>query len=191
MLNKISRTLQNLYRNQKGMTGLETAIILIAFVTVASVLSYSVLSAGIFSAEKGKEAVYKGLDQAQGNLLLKGDVLATSEGGENIDEVIFNVALTIPNQVMDMDAVVVNYWDSEVHAEGLNVEMAVSSGSTERGTVGMLEGDEQFTVTVTLPDDAEIGAYDTFYIQIIPPTGATLTVKRSVPGVVLGTTDLY
>ena len=39
-----------LTRNQRGITGLETAIILIAFVVVASVFAYTVLSAGIFSA---------------------------------------------------------------------------------------------------------------------------------------------
>ena len=46
-------------KGQKGITGLETAIILIAFVTVAAVLAYTVLSAGIFSSERGKEAVIK------------------------------------------------------------------------------------------------------------------------------------
>ncbi|MDD5189776.1 MAG: hypothetical protein PHE50_01895 [Dehalococcoidales bacterium] len=191
MYNKISRKLQDLKLNQRGMTGLETAIILIAFVTVASVLAYAVLSAGIFSAEKGKETVYKGLDQAQGNLMVKGNVLAISADSTNIDSVILNVALTIPNQKIDMDTVVVNYWDSETHAEGLAVDMALSEGSTERGTANMLEGDEQFTVTITLPDAAAIGAYDAFNIQMIPPSGATLTIRRSLPGTVEKTTDLY
>ena len=58
-MNKINRFFKGLHRGQKGITGLETAIILIAFVTVASVLAYSVLSAGIFSSEKGKETVYQ------------------------------------------------------------------------------------------------------------------------------------
>ena len=53
---------------KKGITGLETAIILIAFVTVAAVLAYSVLSAGIFSSEKGKQAVYSGLAQAKASM---------------------------------------------------------------------------------------------------------------------------
>jgi archaeal flagellin FlaB len=43
--------LMRLHRSQRGITGLETAIILIAFVVVASVFAYTVLSAGIFSAE--------------------------------------------------------------------------------------------------------------------------------------------
>ncbi|HUV53535.1 MAG TPA: archaellin/type IV pilin N-terminal domain-containing protein, partial [Dehalococcoidia bacterium] len=39
-------------RDERGITGLETAIILIAFVVVASVFAYTVLSAGIFSSQK-------------------------------------------------------------------------------------------------------------------------------------------
>ena len=39
-------------RGEKGITGLETAIILIAFVVVASVFAYTVLSAGLFASQK-------------------------------------------------------------------------------------------------------------------------------------------
>ena len=34
--------------DERGITGLETAIILIAFVVVASVFAYAVLTAGLF-----------------------------------------------------------------------------------------------------------------------------------------------
>ena len=73
MLKKLARKMQ---RDERGITGLETAIILIAFVVVASVFAYTVLSAGIFSAQKGQEAVYTGLQQARSTLELKGDVVA-------------------------------------------------------------------------------------------------------------------
>jgi flagellin FlaB len=59
---------------QKGITGLETAIILIAFVVVAAVLAYTVLSAGLFSTEKSKEAVYSGLQKVQGVIGVRGGV---------------------------------------------------------------------------------------------------------------------
>ncbi len=191
MLNKISKALKNLNRGQKGMTGLETAIILIAFVTVASVLAYAVLSAGIFSAEKGKETVYKGLEQVQGNMIIKGNVLGLSSNGSKIEQVVFNVALTIPTSTIDTNALVVNYWDSQIHAEGLTVKMGLSAGSTERGTPNMLEGDEQFTIVVTLPSTADVVPYDTFNIQVVPPTGATLTITRTVPGTIEQVTNLY
>ena len=52
------KTFKHLLKTQQGMTGLETAIILIAFVTVAAVFGYAVLGAGLFSAEQGKETIY-------------------------------------------------------------------------------------------------------------------------------------
>ena len=63
-------------RDQRGVTGLETAIILIAFVVVASVFAFTVLSTGIFSAERGKETVFAGLQEARGTIEPKGSVIA-------------------------------------------------------------------------------------------------------------------
>jgi len=51
-------------QTQRGITGLETAIILIAFVVVASVFVFTVLSTGIFSSERAKETVHAGLDES-------------------------------------------------------------------------------------------------------------------------------
>ena len=65
-----------LLRDDRGITGLETAIILIAFVVVASVFAFTVLSTGIFSAERGKETVFAGLAEARGTIAPRGSVLA-------------------------------------------------------------------------------------------------------------------
>jgi flagellin-like protein len=69
---------KNIYKAQHGITGLETAIILIAFVVVAAVFAYTVLSAGLFSTQKSQEAVYNGLQETQNTLEVKGAVLAES-----------------------------------------------------------------------------------------------------------------
>ena len=58
----MKKLFRKLRERQEGITGLETAIILIAFVIVASVFAYVVLSAGLFSSQKAKEAVNAGLD---------------------------------------------------------------------------------------------------------------------------------
>ena len=68
--------IRSLIRGQGGVTGLETAIILIAFVVVASVFAFTVLSTGIFSAERGKETLFAGLKEAQGSLGMQGSVVA-------------------------------------------------------------------------------------------------------------------
>ena len=57
-----------LKKEHKGITGLETAIILIAFVIVASVLAYVVISSGLFSSQKAKAAVNAGLEQTGATL---------------------------------------------------------------------------------------------------------------------------
>jgi flagellin FlaB len=75
---KFAKAVANMHREQRGMTGLETAIILIAFVTVAAVFGYAVLSAGLFSAERGKETIYAGLQQAKANMEISGSVIVES-----------------------------------------------------------------------------------------------------------------
>lgn len=61
--------------DQKGITGLETAIILIAFVIVATVSTISLLSAGMFIGQQGHEAIGSGLQAEQGSIELRDDVL--------------------------------------------------------------------------------------------------------------------
>ena len=74
-MNKLIQAIKPL-RQEKGVTGLETAIILIAFVVVASVFAFTVLSTGIFSAERGKETIHAGLKGARSSLEIKGSVIA-------------------------------------------------------------------------------------------------------------------
>ena len=89
---------------QRGITGLETAIILIAFVVVAAVFAYTALSAGLFSTQKGQEAVYAGLKEAQSTLELKGAVIATAnESGDNgrVQQISFNIANVLGGEAID------------------------------------------------------------------------------------------
>ena len=72
-------------REERGITGLETAIVLIAFVVVAAVFAFVVLSTGLFSSERGKETVYAGLAKTRGSMTLTGGVVAASDGTQ-IDE---------------------------------------------------------------------------------------------------------
>lgn len=190
MYEKFTGVLRHLQRGQRGITGLETAIILIAFVTVASVLAYSVLTAGIFSAERGKETAYKGLEQAEGGLEAASVVLGLSTNQTKLDAVQFFICLVIPNEVVDTNAIVANYWDREVHAEGCSVTLEIADDSTERGTASMLENDELFKVTVTVPASANVVAYEIFTVELLPPVGNAITLTRSLPGSLLKVMDL-
>ena len=63
-------------RPQRGITGLETAIILIAFVIVAAVLAFTILSTGVFATGRSKETVLAGLTSVKSSLKPSGSLIA-------------------------------------------------------------------------------------------------------------------
>src|SRR4030042_80404 len=85
---------------QGGITGIETAIILIAFVIVASVFAYVVLSAGLFSTQKAKEAIHAGLEEAKATVEVKGNMYGTMVNGV-LNTIYFTVATTTGGDQID------------------------------------------------------------------------------------------
>ena len=106
------RMLRIMHRDERGITGLETAIIMIAFVVVASVFAYSVLSAGLFSAQKGQEAIYAGLEETRASMALRGSVIGYGEnataasgsgvGNKTIARIAFTLSTTLPGVAVDL-----------------------------------------------------------------------------------------
>jgi len=91
-------------RDEKGITGLETAIILIAFVVVAAVFAYTTLSSGLFSTQKAQEAIYSGLQEAESTVELKSPVILTGNTtGSNgkVQQISFCVACAISGSSVD------------------------------------------------------------------------------------------
>jgi len=64
-----------------GITGLETAIVLIAFVVVAAVFAFTVLTTGLFTSEKAKETALAGVAATSSSIAIKGSVTAWGEPG--------------------------------------------------------------------------------------------------------------
>ena len=94
-------------KHEKGITGLETAIILIAFVVVASVFAFTVLSTGIFASERSKETVYAGLEEAKSSIEPRGSVIAYKGkvgSTETIYKITFVVANAIAGEPVDLTA---------------------------------------------------------------------------------------
>src|SRR4030065_1538711 len=96
-------------RDERGITGLETAIILIAFVVVATVFAFVVLTTGVFSSERGKETVYAGLQKARGTMELRGGVVATAIGAPlTVNDIFFVVATTASGESIPLDPAATN-----------------------------------------------------------------------------------
>jgi len=89
-------------KEESGITALETAIILIAFVVVAAVFAYTALSAGLFATQKSQEAIYSGLQEVESTLALRGGVIiykGSSDIGDSIGKVEITVNTSGKNQV--------------------------------------------------------------------------------------------
>ena len=70
-------------KDESGITALETAIILIAFVVVAAVFAFTILQAGTFSTERGREAIYGGLEQVSSSMEIVGAIIAQKHPSNN------------------------------------------------------------------------------------------------------------
>ena len=69
-------TREGLRRDRKGTFSVEAAIILISFVVIASALAFVVMNMGFFAAQKTKDTMAKGIQEASSALELDGSITA-------------------------------------------------------------------------------------------------------------------
>ncbi len=206
----LKRFLKRMRKDEKGITGLETAIILIAFVVVAAVFAYTVLSAGLFATQKSQEAVYSGLKEARSTLELRGGVIAiadsTGDNGE-IKQVSFVVSGILGGEPIDFapptadnatglaasggsNKVVISYVDQDQEFKDLYWTIT-KMGNAD--TDNLLESNEQFKITIgasttgsgagNLIDalTTDLTVNKTFSLIVATPVGAVLEIERTTP----------
>ena len=184
-----------LHANQRGITGLETAIVLIAFVVVASVFAFAVLSTGLLSSEKSKETVLGGLEETSSTISVRGSVIGDSN---SVKTAIDTVKFTLSSAAQSSDAVdlsttgvVVTYLDNN---QALNCENPPSfdgDGDTPEcswptswiiGSGDLVDPGEQVDMTVTLTNLSPLLPKSReFTIQVKPNKGAVVIVNRTTP----------
>ena len=94
-------------RSQKGITGLETAIVLIAFVVVASVFAFTILSTGVFSSEANKQTIHAGLKETRTGLRQAGSAFAFSAyvgSTRAVHKIVFVVQNSLAGEPVDLTA---------------------------------------------------------------------------------------
>jgi flagellin FlaB len=184
--------LSKFLRREKGITGLETAIILIAFVVVAAVFAYTALSAGLFSTQKSSEAVYSGLKEAQSTLELRGGIIAkanTAGSSGRVKQLSFIVANVLGGEPVDFtppaatgnsvgtantttstNVIVINYQDEYQSVD--NLYWTVSKlGSADADN--LLEDNERFEITIGSSANGTDGG------NLIDALGTDLNVKTT------------
>ena len=169
--------------DERGITGLETAIVLIAFVVVAAVFAFVVLSTGLFSSERGKEAVYAGLAKTRGTMVLSSSVVAKSDL-TNVTTVDFDMTLAAGGDSVNLDPTaatnrtVISYIDTATVINDVPYTATPITGNANT----LLEPGELIRISIDLlAAGATIGLNKTFTLEIKPPTGSYMVLQRMTP----------
>lgn len=194
--------LRTIIKNQQGITGIETAIILIAFVIVASVFSYVVLSAGLFTTQEAKQAIHSGLEEARSTIELKGNIYGKMENSI-LTEVYFTVATIPGGDAIDFTDTSSNSTNLVIitYSDAYQIFPTVNWTMSKLNTIdadNMLDDNELFMITVDLScvsanatEEQKPGPYHTFQLEIKPPVGAVVIIERTLPARVDQIINLY
>ena len=185
------------FGDQRGITGLETAIVLIAFVVVSSVFAFAALSTGLFSSDKAKETIQAGLSETRGSMELKGSVIlsaVTTGTTAAANDITFQVANAAGGEAIDLTPgkTLIKYSDDS------QSKMFVTTGPPgftvtalgDADTDNLLERNEVYEVKLTYLGSLatgnnqltnKLGVNTTFSLEVIPPKGAVLFIERTTP----------
>jgi len=177
-------------KDEKGFTGLEAAIVLVAFVVVAAVFSYVMLGAGFYTTQKSQEVVHTGVQQASSSVELSGDIIAKGDTtNDEITNVTMFLQLTSGGSSVDIAKTLIVFSSPSVAPTDLKLNATADSTHfvvVDRYNGGGATGDdlldrfEKFEVKIETAS-FDIGPNDEFQLEIKPPQGATYTIHRQAP----------
>jgi len=190
-----------------GFTGLEAAIVLIAFVVVAATFSYVVLGAGFFTTQTAQSTVHTSVAQASSSLEIVGNVYGVKDTTNNwLDYANVTVALTAGGTPVDVSQMVVSYSDNNGgHVPNLTYGGIEAGCPTNTGTnrgnwcIGQkinnvtsgaqLDNNAQMIIMVGLPSTATPNTKISINFQ--PAVGAVLPISRTIPGGLTAVQPIY
>ena len=195
---------------RRGIVGIEAAIVLIAFVLVASALAFVVLNMGMFTTQKTKEVIAKAYEEATRAIDIAGNVVAKTSypTSSTVDLVAIPIKLTAGSRAVDLNKTavaitIINPNGTAKHTDnGYKYIDKTFSVLTDFGKITGLDylnatfvyvrTDEGTTTGDNLLEPGEVallvfkaptgtGPYSRIIVEIKPPQGASITVERIVP----------
>lgn len=153
---------------EMAFSGLEAAIVLIAFVVVAAVFSYVMLGAGFFATQKAQEVTFAGMKQTTSNLIMDGMIYGSYSGGL-LQQIYFYAK--VPEGGETQDLLYVKYlWTKE--------NLAVTTGVTASPATGQVNPGGRIKITLSPPVGYKPAASQRFTFEIKPKAGASSLVTR-------------
>jgi flagellin FlaB len=172
-------------KNDAAFTGLEAAIVLIAFVVVAAVFSYVMLGAGFFTSQKSKEVVHTGVDQATSSIQLTGDVIGVGDTATHmLTGVRFTLELTAGNNPVDLNKTIISYRTSTVYNN--SVFFGEQAGQVTwiyptTHTGNLLKQFEKAQINVNFATGEQVGTNTKIQLSVAPSSGAVLPITVTTP----------
>jgi len=185
-------------KNTDAFTGLEAAIVLIAFVVVAAVFSYVILGAGYFTTQKSQETVYKSVEQSTSNIQLTGQLYGLGNASTNkIDTLQFTISLAPgapPVDVTHMSvlfssdtvAPIVYTWDGTIND---TTHFSAFNAKTNETVTALTTGD-QVRITFNLDENTQLSANQKMNLEVRPALGSSFIISRSVGAMIFQTNIL-
>ncbi len=191
--------------NRSGMTGLETVIILVAFVITAAAFAFVVLNMGFLTAEKAQSVISSGMSEASSALLVDSGVVGQfgSTGGDQGDidltKLTFYIKLSQGHEPVDLDdsKLVATYTNARTHAEIYNANGTIMTiTGVNDDSDSLCETGEKFKVEINFAqltnstmdpdvtlDNGYAHPYEEFRVELRPSAGAVLSIERQLPAV--------
>jgi len=161
-------------KKESAFSGLEAAIVLIAFVVVAAVFSYVMLGAGFFATQKSQEVTYSGIKQSTSNLVLDGQLYGNAA---TVTQLTFYLAIPEGGQPQKMREV--SYVWSYDNGAGRELKGgSVTYTAVSPAGTSILRPTEK--VKVTLMPQPGAAAGKGFTVEIKPKVGASSLVAKTL-----------
>lgn len=182
----------------RGIVGIEAAIVLIAFVLVASALAFVAINMGMFSAQKSKEVMAKAYDTATRAIDVAGNALAhVDTTASKVDVVVLPIKLSGGAAPIDLANTTVAIMTSQGELNASLKSSSVSSATSDlAGLVTTAPGiawastgdtDELLEpgeiVYLVVKPKTPLPAYGWIQIEVKPPVGSPLVVRYTIPPV--------
>ena len=169
--------------NEHAFTGLEAAIVLVAFVVISAVFSYVVLGAGFTTTQVSQKAIHSGVAQAISNIVVEGNVYGLSSDNQSVEKVSCIISLASGGLPIDVTKISVTW--STSNASPYNLEYNGTSGGSWNITTSNMKSPPylkagEHAVILVYPRDS-LHPRESFHVEIKPENGASLEVERKIP----------
>lgn len=175
---------------EDAFTGLEAAIVLIAFVTISAVFSFVILNAGFMSTQKAQEVVHAGVDQASNSLQIQGDVYGSADTpGGPVTMLTMMLKTGMPYGSVDLNRTTMHISTSstdEILHKGTDLSGPTDGQWTIHERFGEITGQTAYLgmndqVLIKIRPSSPLSPGKKFTLEVNPSGAIGFTITRSVP----------